>query len=125
MAHRQAVRLVVGNAFNASTKRTAFSAVGKPFEQSIRTHFSKAKSKSPYEYGAHRSDAEELIAQLPIVEVDGPVALCDGGKSIEQLYTSGQGAHVWSESVGGTTQLSTTPPRRHAFDPAAQMKRSS
>ncbi|CAM9563587.1 unnamed protein product [Discosporangium mesarthrocarpum] len=34
---------------------------------------------SPYEYGVHRSDAEERIAQLPVVEVDGEVALCTGG----------------------------------------------
>lgn len=44
-----------------------------------RTFFSKEKSKSVYEYGAHRSDAEELIAEVPIVMVDGEVALCDGG----------------------------------------------
>lgn len=37
-------------------------------------------SKSPYKHGAHRSNAEELVAQFPIIEVEGTVALCDGGK---------------------------------------------
>ena len=27
----------------------------------------------------HRSDAEVLINEVPVIEVDGPVALCDGG----------------------------------------------
>lgn len=45
-----------------------------------RSFFSKERSKSVYEYGAHRSDAEAKIAQVPVVMVDGPVALCDGGE---------------------------------------------
>lgn len=45
-----------------------------------RTPFSKDRSKSVYEYGAHRSDAEARIAEVPVVMVDGAVALCDGGK---------------------------------------------
>lgn len=36
-------------------------------------------SKSPYTHGAHRSDAEVLVAQFPVTEVHGTVALCDGG----------------------------------------------
>ncbi|CAM9361456.1 unnamed protein product, partial [Choristocarpus tenellus] len=36
------------------------------------------KTPSPYEHGVHRSDAEELIAKFPVIEVDGEVALCDG-----------------------------------------------
>lgn len=27
----------------------------------------------------HRSNAEALVNEVPVVEVDGPVALCDGG----------------------------------------------
>lgn len=34
---------------------------------------------SPYTHGAHRSNAEELVAQFPVTEVHGTVALCDGG----------------------------------------------
>lgn len=48
--------------------------------QQRRSFYAKDKSKSVYEYGAHRSDAEELIAKVPIVMVDGPIALCDGGE---------------------------------------------
>lgn len=47
--------------------------------QQSRTVYSKERSKSVYEYGAHRSDAEARIAEVPVVMVDGPVALCDGG----------------------------------------------
>ena len=35
-----------------------------------------------YTHGAHRSDAEKLVAQFPITEVEGTVALCDGGTSM-------------------------------------------
>ena len=49
-------------------------------QQQTRTFFSKERSKSVYEYGAHRSDAEAKIAEVPVVMVEGPVALCDGGE---------------------------------------------
>lgn len=32
-----------------------------------------------YTYGAHRSNAEELINKVPVIEVDGHLAVCDGG----------------------------------------------
>eukprot|EP00752_Nemacystus_decipiens_P016759 g14997.t1 len=51
----------------------------RPQCQQLRTVYSKERSKSVYEYGAHRSDAEARIAEVPVVMVDGPVALCDGG----------------------------------------------
>ncbi|ETV96819.1 hypothetical protein H310_10110 [Aphanomyces invadans] len=36
--------------------------------------------KTPFEdTNRHRSDAEILIAQVPVVEVDSDVAVCDGG----------------------------------------------
>ncbi len=41
---------------------------------------SREKSKSPYELGPHRSDAEDLAAALPVIEVDSDVAICAGGK---------------------------------------------
>lgn len=37
-------------------------------------------SRLQYNHGAHRSNAEELVAQYPVVEVEGTVALCDGGE---------------------------------------------
>ncbi|GLE06585.1 hypothetical protein PINS_up015979 [Pythium insidiosum] len=37
-------------------------------------------NKMPYEdVNRHRSDAEQRIAQVPIVDVEGDVAVCDGG----------------------------------------------
>lgn len=47
--------------------------------QQRRRFYAKDKSKSVYEYGEHRSDAEELISKVPIVMVDEAIALCDGG----------------------------------------------
>jgi len=32
-----------------------------------------------YEHGIHRSDAEALINKVPVIEVAGHVAVCDGG----------------------------------------------
>ncbi|CAM9875524.1 unnamed protein product [Ectocarpus sp. 8 AP-2014] len=56
------------------------TAASRPFSQlAPTTTFSKERSKSVYEHGAHRSDAEARIAKVPVVMVDGPVALCDGG----------------------------------------------
>mmetsp|Transcript_4587 Transcript_4587/g.6326 ORF Transcript_4587/g.6326 Transcript_4587/m.6326 type:complete len:113 (+) Transcript_4587:76-414(+) len=38
-----------------------------------------AIATSPYVDGPHRSNAEELIAKIPPIEVNGTVAVCDGG----------------------------------------------
>jgi len=32
-----------------------------------------------YKLGKHRSNALELVHKIPIVEVDGEMAICDGG----------------------------------------------
>lgn len=61
----------------------------RPLSQQAPT-FSKERSKSVYEYGAHRSDAEARIAKVPVVMVDGPVALCDGGERSENSSRKGQ-----------------------------------
>lgn len=53
-------------------------------QQQTRSFFSKERSKSVYEYGAHRSDAEARIAEVPVVMVEGSVALCDGGERAGQ-----------------------------------------
>ena len=34
-----------------------------------------------YKYGKHRSDAEQRIAKVPIIEVDGELAVCTGGET--------------------------------------------
>lgn len=38
-----------------------------------------------YKHGAHRSNAEELVNQYPVIEVEGTVALCDGGMSFSAV----------------------------------------
>lgn len=62
----------------ATVARQARGITGS--QQQTHSLFSKERSKSVYEYGAHRSDAEAKIAEVPVVWVDGPVALCDGGE---------------------------------------------
>jgi NADH dehydrogenase (ubiquinone) Fe-S protein 6 len=32
-----------------------------------------------YKHGAHRSSAEKLVAEIPVIVVDDTVAVCDGG----------------------------------------------
>lgn len=32
-----------------------------------------------YKHGKHRSDAEQRIAKVPVIEVDGELAVCTGG----------------------------------------------
>ena len=41
----------------------------------VRTLASSAAAKKPL----HRSNAEKLIAKVPVIKVDGHVAVCDGG----------------------------------------------
>lgn len=69
------------------------------------------RHRPQYTHGAHRSDAEELVAQFPITEVDGTVALCDGGGGamghpIEYIQVraeerKGRKASVARKRVGG------------------------
>lgn len=63
--------------------------------QQQRTYFSKEESKSVYEYGAHRSDAEARIDEIPVVMVDGPVALCDGGKIEREVVVIAGGCSMY------------------------------
>lgn len=95
-----ASRAVVPRSSGAALQRSATlttSAVRPPTEcitfasHQTRTFFSKERSKSVYEYGAHRSDAEARIAEMPIVQVDGPVALCEGGQ-----FGTGGNSQGWS-----------------------------
>ncbi|CAM9326717.1 unnamed protein product [Heterosigma akashiwo] len=51
-----------GSLFRASTQITA-----------------RSFATVPYAYGLHRSNAEELIAKVAPIEVDGHIAVCDGG----------------------------------------------
>mmetsp|Transcript_18708 Transcript_18708/g.20339 ORF Transcript_18708/g.20339 Transcript_18708/m.20339 type:complete len:108 (+) Transcript_18708:70-393(+) len=35
--------------------------------------------KPQYKHGIHRSNAEELVNKVPVIEVEGYTAVCDGG----------------------------------------------
>eukprot|EP00952_Eustigmatos_sp_NYUAD-ZCMA_P010715 43796-Eustigmatos_ZCMA.PRE.1 len=53
-----------------------------------------------YKHGAHRSDAEELVAKYPVIEVDGTVALCDGGEGERRSIVDDVG---WCSICSGPT----------------------
>ncbi|RLN48731.1 hypothetical protein BBJ28_00001454 [Nothophytophthora sp. Chile5] len=60
---------------------TAARAVAPALRQQSRAAFSTIYDhKTPFEdVNRHRSDAELRIAKVPVVEVAGSVAVCDGG----------------------------------------------
>ncbi|KAG6610679.1 NADH:ubiquinone oxidoreductase, NDUFS6/13 kDa subunit [Phytophthora cinnamomi] len=73
---RRSSQALLASAARACAPRAAASAVRV---QSAR--FSTIYDlKTPFEdVNRHRSDAEQRIAKVPIVEVAGTVAVCDGG----------------------------------------------
>ncbi|CEG38454.1 NADH:ubiquinone oxidoreductase, NDUFS6/13 kDa subunit [Plasmopara halstedii] len=67
-----------------SAARTCAPRVAQSFTAGIRLQ--KARFSTIYDYqtpfediNRHRSDAEQRIAQVPIVELASNVAVCDGG----------------------------------------------
>mmetsp|Transcript_49528 Transcript_49528/g.55306 ORF Transcript_49528/g.55306 Transcript_49528/m.55306 type:complete len:134 (-) Transcript_49528:176-577(-) len=47
-------------------------------DEEMRLH-TRSYDKSEFKLGKHRSNALELIMKVPIVEVEGEMAVCDGG----------------------------------------------
>lgn len=47
-------------------------------DEEMRLHY-RTGAESEYKLGKHRSNALELIEKHPIVEVEGEMAICDGG----------------------------------------------
>jgi NADH dehydrogenase (ubiquinone) Fe-S protein 6 len=47
-------------------------------KEEMRVH-TRTYSESEYKLGKHRSNALELIEQVPVIEVEGERAICDGG----------------------------------------------
>merc|ERR1719457_333929 len=41
--------------------------------------YTLGKTEVQYKTGKHRSNALELINQQPVIEIDGDIAVCDGG----------------------------------------------
>ena len=52
------------------------SADKTPEEMRVHT---RTNDESEFKLGKHRSNALELIEKVPIVEVEGEMAICDGG----------------------------------------------
>lgn len=52
-----------------------------PFPMLFATALVCVQASAPVDFPAnrHRSNAMELIARVPVIEVDGHVAMCDGG----------------------------------------------
>ena len=46
--------------------------------EEMRLH-TRTNHESEYKLGKHRSNALELVQQVPIIEVEGEMAICDGG----------------------------------------------
>ena len=46
--------------------------------EEMRLHY-RSNAESEYKLGKHRSNALELIEKVPIIEVEGERAICDGG----------------------------------------------
>mmetsp|Transcript_14323 Transcript_14323/g.21064 ORF Transcript_14323/g.21064 Transcript_14323/m.21064 type:complete len:113 (+) Transcript_14323:70-408(+) len=70
---------VLRSVCNAGIVRPVFATGNlQNFQKIIQQNFGSGIS-SPYQHGRHRSNAQELIAKVPIVEVEGTLAICDGG----------------------------------------------
>lgn len=44
-----------------------------------KSHYVLSRQKSEYKLGKHRSNALELLQKQPVIEVEGNMAVCDGG----------------------------------------------
>ncbi|GAB9469949.1 Nadh:ubiquinone oxidoreductase, ndufs6/13 kda subunit [Globisporangium polare] len=81
MMMRRAAQRAANVAVRAHPERSAVAAAAR-FQQQQCAGFATIYDVTPTPYediNRHRSDAEQRIAQLPVVEVDGDVAVCDGG----------------------------------------------
>ena len=47
-----------------------------------KTKYVISQTDAPYAKGKHRSNALELIEKQPVIEVEGDMAVCDGGGGV-------------------------------------------
>lgn len=71
---RLALSATLPRSINAS-----FSNRGFNMNQMLPYSSSTAVRDPKYTDGIHRSNAQEKISHVPVIEVDGTVAVCDGG----------------------------------------------
>mmetsp|Transcript_2039 Transcript_2039/g.4336 ORF Transcript_2039/g.4336 Transcript_2039/m.4336 type:complete len:108 (+) Transcript_2039:111-434(+) len=69
-----ALRALTARGVPPALRRTAL-----PFSPVVARMFSNKNVQAKFEGGAFRSNAEELIAKVGVVEVEGMVAVCNGG----------------------------------------------
>eukprot|EP00550_Attheya_septentrionalis_P013066 CAMPEP_0198303068 /NCGR_PEP_ID=MMETSP1449-20131203/56696_1 /TAXON_ID=420275 /ORGANISM="Attheya septentrionalis, Strain CCMP2084" /LENGTH=93 /DNA_ID=CAMNT_0044005553 /DNA_START=498 /DNA_END=779 /DNA_ORIENTATION=- len=55
------------------------SSSGDDFIDPEKSKYRLTREESPYTLGKHRSNAMELIEKQPVIEVEGHMAVCDGG----------------------------------------------
>lgn len=63
-------------------------AVGRAMSNTAAASTAVTTAADVYPYKLHRSNAQELIAKVPIIEVDKTVAMCDGGGGGRYLSSS-------------------------------------
>ena len=66
----------------AQTQIKTFIICSNYIIQNTHTHthiYTRFLYNTKYKLGKHRSNALDLIRQQPIIEVDGDMAVCDGG----------------------------------------------
>ena len=61
-------------------RRVAVSAAARTQLRRSLSSSATAPVIKPLGYVAHRSDAQDRIARVDVIEVDSDVALCDGGR---------------------------------------------
>mmetsp|Transcript_12870 Transcript_12870/g.19490 ORF Transcript_12870/g.19490 Transcript_12870/m.19490 type:complete len:136 (+) Transcript_12870:21-428(+) len=64
----------------SSTTTASFSSTKVTAED--KSVYNLTKQPSPYSLGKHRSNALELIQKQPVIEVEGDMAVCDGGGGV-------------------------------------------
>eukprot|EP00980_Cylindrotheca_fusiformis_P026138 scaffold15472_cov117-Cylindrotheca_fusiformis.AAC.2 len=47
-------------------------------KEEMRLHY-RTEAESEFKLGKHRSNALELVQKFPVIEVEGEMAICDGG----------------------------------------------
>ena len=80
-AGRVAVRSLATGPTPSVPARTPYNIDPKTADKTaeeMRVH-TRTNRESEFKLGKHRSNALELIQKVPIVEVEGEMAICDGG----------------------------------------------
>ncbi len=67
---------------SAALRQATRATVSRAFSSNLtpdKSHYVQSRAEAPYKLGKHRSNALEMIKKQPVIEVDGDMAVCDGG----------------------------------------------